>query len=284
MEANSRPFAFSFAGALCACSTRGMAGCMAANQRGAPAEGVFLTGGRAVDAQQDEIASCPMICAWWMWRRSARGHAALSNVPVWRIEKRPHVTVDRVTSSSTIFHVEGSASAGNVGSGSAFNGAGPTKLWAIQHSPIARWWSNCLCTWATMGWEANAAAAAANSTWQRRAGPFDLPDATPGKAAWLLSRVSAPAPRTTRPLHGESVAYQITLVAGWLRLLDHPAQRRKRLYMLEEGSWIAPTGALVGSTQDVRPAPFESGEAFSHPVYRYGYGLAVGTPRECTHG
>jgi CRISPR-associated protein Csm4 len=80
-------------------------------------------------------------------------------------------------------------------------------------------------------------------------------------------------------LNGDKSAYALTAVAGWMRSWDGAAQRRKRLWLVEEGSVVRVVGdGPWGDVVNVRPdydSEAESG-GLPHPVWRYGLALPVG--------
>ncbi|OAT80408.1 type III-A CRISPR-associated RAMP protein Csm4 [Desulfotomaculum copahuensis] len=90
-----------------------------------------------------------------------------------------------------------------------------------------------------------------------------------GGGAWcLLSLLHPAAPERKMPLR--EARYEIVTRGGWAASPFVPGQvRRKTCKMFAEGSVLPyqPAGCLV----DVTPA----GWAGSHPLYRYGYALAV---------
>ncbi len=76
---------------------------------------------------------------------------------------------------------------------------------------------------------------------------------------------------------GEGASYELVDVGGWLISPDGPAQRRKRVRMIEAGSVLMqPDGMTVtGRIVDVRPE-YEQEGGPEHPVYRSGIALTVG--------
>ena len=108
-------------------------------------------------------------------------------------------------------------------------------------------------------------------------GPLTLPDAHPGGLALLLSRYHPRPDELPTALSGDGTAYALDSVAGWLRSWDGAAQRRKRLWLVSEGSVIRIVGAPpCGDVTDVRPDYDATSGELPHPVWRYGMALAVG--------
>jgi CRISPR/Cas system CSM-associated protein Csm4 (group 5 of RAMP superfamily) len=85
-----------------------------------------------------------------------------------------------------------------------------------------------------------------------------------------------------------NAAYRIASVAGWLRSPDGPAQRRKRIHLLEEGSLIPMSKNVAGDLVDVAPDYGRNEESspdrLPHPVYRAGFAVAAGLAKEANHG
>jgi CRISPR-associated protein Csm4 len=117
-----------------------------------------------------------------------------------------------------------------------------------------------------------------------------LPDARAGGMTWLLSRYHPRNEQEVAGLLAPAAAYRLTSVAGWLGSPDGPAQRRKRVYLLEEGSWLqvnegaAGDSTLLGDLVNVAPEYADSASALPHPVYRAGFGVAIGLAKEVAHG
>lgn len=104
-----------------------------------------------------------------------------------------------------------------------------------------------------------------------------LPDARDGGLALLLSRYHPRAEELPALLNGDGTAYTLDSIAGWLRSWDGAAQRRKRLWLVSEGSVIRVLGnGPWGNVTDVAPDYDAKVGKLPHPVWRYGLALAVG--------
>ena len=103
---------------------------------------------------------------------------------------------------------------------------------------------------------------------------MDLPDPRPD-ASWVALSRYLPRREEMPALAHEAAAYQLTTVGGWV---DSAGQRRRRLHLLAEGATLGPVGrgAPWGQVVDVRPTYATESDPVGHPVYRYGYALAVG--------
>ncbi len=77
---------------------------------------------------------------------------------------------------------------------------------------------------------------------------------------------------------GGAVGYQLASVAGYLRSPGVASQRRRRLWLVVEGSVLtALPSPVMGDLTDVAPVV----GSFPHPVWRYG--LALPVPLEVAH-
>jgi len=73
----------------------------------------------------------------------------------------------------------------------------------------------------------------------------------------------------------EGASYELVDVGGWLASPDGPAQRRKRVRMIEAGSVLVAPVPVVGQIVNVCPE-YEQSVAPQHPVWRSGIALTVG--------
>ena len=111
-----------------------------------------------------------------------------------------------------------------------------------------------------------------------------LNDPAPGGLAFLLSRYHPQKVELPAVLSGDGTAYKLTSVSGWLHSWDGAAQRRKRLWLVAEGSIVRVTGSgILGDVADVRPSYEGSSAVFPHPVWRYGLAMGVAL-KEVEHG
>lgn len=223
--------------------------------------------------------------------RRKRMWTAFPALALWQERRTPRVTVDRISSASTIFHI------GHV------RFAEECGLWFGVHwrTPERRIGGAAATTYAESvaalfhclqddGLGGDRSVGYGAFTLDDLREQTTLPDPKPGAIAWLLSRYhpNAEGDELTA-LQAGGVAYRLTSVAGWLRSPDGPAQRRKRIHLLEEGSWIAAGDRVLGDLVDVTPDYANPSGALPHRVYRAGFGLTVGrlsasTAKETTHG
>jgi len=202
---------------------------------------------------------------------------------VYETAQVPRVTVDRINSASEIFH------AGRVtfapGCGLWFGVAwhrpqdrvGNTNL--TYHEAFAR----ALDLLADDGLGGERSTGYGAFTHDQEKEPLSLADPTPGGLALLLSRYHPQPKELPAALAGDKTAYELISVGGWLRSWDGAAQRRKRLWLVAEGSVVRAVGpGPWGDLVDVRPTYGSPAGDLPHPVWRYG--LALGVPvKEMRH-
>ena len=235
-----------------------------------PERGVALQGGR-LWLTLEEIAMLPR----HMQRRQGRRHA-LRRLTVWATSRVPRVTVDRVSSASIIFHA--GRTSFSEGCGLWFGVAWQDAERQVGSNTYAGAWERILAALGEDGLGGERSVGYGVFTW-RHGDDLTLPDATPDKPAILLCRYHPRADELPHVLVHEQAAYRLTSVAGWLRTPDGASQRRRRLYLLDEGSTIAWPGNPAGDVVDVRPVFEAEAGILPHPVYRYGLGLATGKER-----
>ena len=227
-----------------------------------PTLGAALQGG-SLWITVDEIQNLPEA-----FRRGEGKRHALRNISVWAEGQVPRVRVDRISSASTIYH------SGRI----TFNqGCG---LWfgvAWRTGDLA--WQDRFNRALTMLGEDGLGGERSSGygAFQAEAGTaFKLPGAASAKLAYLLSRYHPYSEELPEVLAAEGTAYQLDAVGGWLSSPDGPAQRRKRVLLVSEGSLVALSGEWAGDVVDVTPAYTNPQGDLPHPVFRFGLALAAG--------
>ncbi len=240
-----------------------------------PSNGVAVQNGE-LWMTMDEVSGLPDA----MGQRPQR---ALRYQSVWSSQRVPRVTVDRVSSASTIYHTGRTSFAAGCGlwfgvawrsPAAKVDGDGPTyrealalALDALQHDGLG-------------GERSTGYGAFARTDMAELA----LPEPAPGQPAWLLSRYH-PRDEELPTALAEGAAYRLVSVAGWLRTPDGPAQRRQRLTLLAEGSIIRPSAHPAGDVVDVKPTYANPAGDTLHSIFRYGLALAAGVGKAgATHG
>lgn len=229
------------------------------NNRIEPQKGVALQGG-ALWLTVDEIANLPRVNRLLADKRHAlRRHQVYAEVAV------PRVTVDRIGAASTIFHAGRATFADGCGLWFGLAGDEPPEFVRALH----------ILSEDGLGGGRSVGCGAFAYTGPQ---PLTLPDPLPGGAALLLSRYH-PRDEETSALQHPGAAYNLASVAGWLRTWDDAAQRRRRLWLVREGSVIyLPGSGPWGDVVDVRPTYESPAGDLSHPVWRAGLALTVNWP------
>lgn len=206
--------------------------------------------------------------------RNGKLEQALRQANVWSTVKVPRVTVDRLSNASQIFHT-GRLQL-NIGCGFwfgiawrqpgiSFDESGQTLQPAIHQ---------ILALLADSGIGAERNSGYGHFEYEKIEQPVLLPEPEPEGLFVTLSRYH-PRAEEIGALQHEQVAYTLTPVSGWLSSPKEAAQRRRRLWLVAEGSVLqTPAGSVWGDIVDVRPQ--YDAATFPHPVWRYGLALPVG--------
>lgn len=246
-----------------------------ANDTAEPTTGVALQGGAAW-MTVGEVEALPASL------RPPKGRLrALRFRRLWSNDRVPRVTIDRVTSASTIFHAGRVSFAPGCGLWFAVRWLRPYQRVGAQ-GPT---WREALMAGLNVladdgiGGERSVGYGA----FRAQDGPsLALPIPQAGERACLLSRYHPRADELPAVLAGDDAAYAIVSIGGWLRAPGVPAQRRRRINMLAEGSLVRLPGAVAGDLTDVRP-DYEAAEGRPpHSVYRYGIAFGVAWPRRAS--
>ncbi len=192
---------------------------------------------------------------WWLLRRKK----------VYDTQTAPRVTVDRVSSTSNLFQSERVIF--NTGCGLWFGAVGQTSSLV-----------ELLTVLGDSGLGGERTAGYGHFT-VARTDPVQREFPALQSSAYLLSRWH---PKADEVSLLPNSAYKLEAVEGWLRTPENAAaQRRKRLWLVAEGSLIA--GNPQGGAVNVRPEyDAKSGETILHPVYRPGFALALDWKRKVT--
>ena len=186
--------------------------------------------------------------------------------PVWEEHTVPRVTLDRISSTSNLFHV-GRVEFGNDAGlwfgviwrdperpcgDVAFKVAFETALKALSQSGI--------------GGERSVGYGVFDYELMDE---FNWPEPSPEKPALLLSRYN-PRPDELPEVLRDAPGYLLEEVRGWT-FSPHGQFRRRSIVMLKEGSVIRPRNGVMGHVVDVGPIHAEKKEPLlPHPVWRYG--------------
>lgn len=197
---------------------------------------------------------------------------ALHRLDVWSSNPVPRVTITRTSSSSTIYQA-----------GKVFFAEGCGLWFGVQ-------WVNPNASFTPQDFDKAVTILQDDGLGGERSsgyGSFRLEgsrelilgeEMKPGQRAYLLSRYHPSEEELPGVLSSDQAAYRLVSVGGWLRSPDAPAQLRKRLYFLDEGSFITPVRVPPGDLTDVRPTYQSTKGVVPHPVYRYGYACGFRWP------
>jgi CRISPR-associated protein Csm4 len=220
-------------------------------------QGAFLQSGKIWIAVE-EIEKLPKD-----WNRDR-----LHEQKVWASESVDRVTVDRITSSSTIYRTGRTVYAPgcSLWLGVRWPG-GPVPELQAQLEMLLMHLGD-----AGIGGERSVGYGQFTPNMAPLA--LDLPEATPNGPTLTLSRYLPKENELPEALRGEHAAYRLVTVPGWLSAPGRKSQRRRQVRMLVEGAVFQPVGSGPwGRLADARPVGWEG-----HPIWRYGYACPVGVP------
>jgi CRISPR-associated protein Csm4 len=230
-------------------------------------QGLFLHAG-VLWLMTDEIKLLPQAM-----RQDDKGRSrpleALRQLTIWQVGTTPRVTVDRRSNASEIFYTG-----------------------RVTFSPECGWWFGL--AWAPEAAEATRQAVSltlqvlpdAGLGAERAAGYGQFACRQAGERSWptpaandtflTLSRYHPRQNELPQVIQGVTAAYKLVSVGGWLASVSQKAQRRRRLWLLGEGSVVQAVGAGPwGDMVDVRPIYPGTSERFDHAVWRFGLACPV---------
>lgn len=198
------------------------------------------------------------------WRRLKP--ELLHETTIWATDTVPRVTVARPTSSSTIYFAGRTVFA---------EACGLWFLADVRRQPELL--SSLLAEISQVGIGGERSAGYGAFT---LGDPLPLPSLPPPVGTDQVLTLARYHPRPDEieaGVLGPAAAYEIVTVGGWLATAGAPAERRRRVRLLEAGSVLdVSNGAqLSGQLVDVRPS-YGSGRRYRHAVYRNGYAFPIG--------
>ncbi len=252
-------------------------------------KGLFLQG-KALWLTAEEVAGLPKhlrlreVAKGKKW--SPRSFQALRSMAVWQIDKAPRVTVDRITNRSSIFHTGRLYFQEGCGFwlGIDWRDSDKPLPGATQPMTIRQGVELAFTAPADTGLGGDRAVGYGHFQFEK-AGQITWPNPTAGQPFVTLSRYHPHRAELPGSLQGDPVAYSLASIGGWLRTFGLKAQRRRRLWMIEEGSIVravgpGPWGDVIDVRPEYEPPAFEKPEGleddvFPHPVWRYGLACPV---------
>lgn len=184
---------------------------------------------------------------------------------IWKIEKRPRVTVGRVAANSQIFHTGQTVFHQECGLWFAVR-------WFARDDALAQMLNDALAELAQAGIGGKRSVGFGHCTIEPH-GALELPDAD--GTHWVTLSRYLPSSDEMNALHA-GVAYAIQRVGGWVQSPITKSERRRAVRMIGEGSVLGRVlRAAPGRIVDVRPV-YPNAPSLGHPVWRSGRALAVG--------
>jgi CRISPR-associated protein Csm4 len=220
-------------------------------------QGRFLQDGRVWLSAGEQAALPPT------WRDLAP--QPLRQQQVWRAPPVDRVTIDRVSSASSVYRIGRTAYAPGCGLWLGVQWPGEVDGGTRQQL------ENLLLHLGDRG--IGGERSVGYGQFHLDAASFDLALPKAGGPSFLtLSRYVPHASELPGAL-APGAAYGLTAVSGWLESPAGAARRRRSLRMLVEGSVLRAEGrdGPYGCLVDVAPAGWDA-----HPVWRYGYACPVG--------
>jgi len=231
-----------------------------------PTTGIAMQGD-ALWLTIDEIAQLPAA-----FHRDPGKRHALRRLKVWNNGSVPRVTVDRVNSASTIYHASRVTFLEDCG---LWFGVDWRVVGQNVILPYSDAFEKIMKTLGESGLGGERTTGYGGFNY--RAGEaIVLDDPRSEGIAFLLSRYHPRTEELATVHTNRSAAYRLESVAGWLRTPTGASQRRKRLWLVSEGSLVG--GVPGGDVTDVRPTYQNPDGDVPHPVYRSGLAVAIGWP------
>jgi CRISPR-associated protein Csm4 len=225
------------------------------------------------DKEKDEIQFIE-------FESKTKQYKALCKRKVWETGKVPRVTIDRINNSSAIFHTGRLTFSPDCGLW--FGIEWRDKELLVDQRPIRDMVETVLENLADMGLGGERSVGH---------GQFNLPEPTeqtwpdpePDERFITLSRYHPHSEAELESMQASYASYQLIPVGGWLYSQQEVAQRRRRVWLVAEGSVLKAINDPLGNIVDVRPVydkekdfPSPTGiDPFPHPVWRYGLACGV---------
>lgn len=235
-----------------------------------PKTGVTLQGS-TLWLKVDEIADLPKA-----FQRDERRRHALRRLTVWQAARVPRVTIDRHTSAANIFHAGRVEFAEGCGLWFGVQWRNPEAEYAGRKFKQALERALNMMQDDGVGGERTTGYGAFTLAEGKSSIAF-ANEARPDGLAYLLSRYHPRGDEAVTALNDPQSAYHLTPVAGWLHTYDGASQRRKRVFLVEEGGLLRARDGVMGDVVDVRPE-YNGAPGVDHPVYRNGLALALAWP------
>jgi CRISPR-associated protein Csm4 len=191
-------------------------------------------------------------------------------IPLWRQERRPRVTLGRSAQNSSIFFTGRVSYAPGCGLWFGVH-------WLREDPSLRALLARLLADLedAGLGAERNAGFGACKI---QAGAPVELPEAAGG--TWISLSRYLPRSEEAQALNHPDASYAVRRVGGWLDSITRRGQRRRPVNLLTEGAVLGPVNAPVpGQIVDVHPVYANNPDPQGHPVFRCGLALAVAWER-----
>lgn len=211
------------------------------------------------------------------FQRSADKRFALIKLPTWSVGRLPRVTVSRISSAANLFHAGRIVFAEGVGLWFGVSWLKPEASVQTTGGSLTYQaaYLQALSVLKDDGLGGERSTGYGAFSWKELAPLVLGGDLKPGQMALLLSRYHPRKDELPAALKNDRAAYGLAAVGGWLRSPEGPAQRRKRVYMVTEGSLVKISQQPAGDLCNVVPTYENVQGDLPHPVYRSGLALAV---------
>ncbi len=213
--------------------------------------------------------------------KAALAHFAAEpeNDEFWRINVRPRVTLDRLTSASQIWHI---------GSVHFKEGAGlwfATSFAANAATNLPTKFDACLRLLGDTGLGGERGGGYGLFAFTQDDNPeIGLPSAANASAFVTLAPCCPNDKDELQRLTADRPAYEIITRRGWIGSTEGSTLRRQTVWMFREGSVLSgPASSRYGKLVELTPAIWRNNDVpneAKHRVFRYGYAFPIGFHHE----
>jgi CRISPR-associated protein Csm4 len=184
----------------------------------------------------------------------------------WDIVQRTRVTIQRGSSASGIYHT--GQTVFNAGCGLWFG-----VKWVQEEDEIQRLLRLGLNDLGIAGLGGERSSGFGVCRFSKQ-GALSFPE--PEEGYWISLSRYLPDPDEMAGLMAARASYRLDTIGGWVANLNGPAQRRRQVTFVREGSVVGPVEAgAPGQMVDVQPV-YDGQKHLGHPVWRNGYAVPVG--------
>lgn len=183
---------------------------------------------------------------------------------LWKEEKRPRVTLDRQTQTSSLFFTGGVHFAEGCGLWAAAN---------VADESILKQMDLLMTELGEAGLGAERSVGMGRCV-VKRGSDLNLPEPSEGGLMVTLGHF-LPKKNQTQVMQVEGASYKLETIGGWVTSPQEMNQRRRIVRMVTEGAVLGALKGIPGDLVDVRPV-YDGETGISHPVWRNGQVLSAG--------